>query len=421
MRRAGQAKEETPEVSETNPHTGCTACISGVKLKMLNPTPEEIKLREENTDGSGIARALGGCNDTSESLARGIDLLKNSSGDIEKFGGRRHPTSLISIRTLGVLVRKLEVVTPCEIAVKHLESLTSNKKSILGQVRDGADIKQIAGPAWNIKDKIIAATHPNGRPQDDDRASWDTFVTTFRLSSEHQLIVLGWKLVKGEAPEWAEMCLEMTVSLAEKEAKDPDVGKSPESPAADAAKRVFDFLVGINIDPYRPDMDRCFATFCAARASAVSRYAETEAAKDVPNEGKKEKADDALRHAKNIYSAMKAAIFWGVDPGEPELKKAKEFHVHLRAQRVGRFAELTIGNIKEGVVGSAGGVADLIDDAVTEATEVYEVPIQDQAMQDARTLSLQARSEEKRLERKLERKKEAEGKAARKSVLGTSG
>eukprot|EP00930_Biecheleria_cincta_P026739 TRINITY_DN18808_c0_g1_i1.p1 TRINITY_DN18808_c0_g1~~TRINITY_DN18808_c0_g1_i1.p1 ORF type:complete len:747 (-),score=116.11 TRINITY_DN18808_c0_g1_i1:236-2476(-) len=409
MRRAGQAKDEASEVSKKNPHSGCTACIVGVKLKELNPTPDEIKLREENTDGSGITRALAGCNDTTESLERGIDLLKNSSGSIEKYGGLRHPTSLISIRTLGVLIRKLEVVTPYEIAVKHLESLTSNKKRVLEQVRDGADIKRVAGPAWNIKEKIIAATHPTGRPQDDDRAAWDIFVTTFRLPSEHHLIVLGWKLVRGEAPVWAEMCLEMAESMAEKEAKNPDACRSPESPAADSAKRVFDFLVGINVDSYRPEMDRTFAKFCAARAKAVSRYAECEAAKDKPNEGKKDKADEALKHASNIYSAMKAAIFWGVDPGDPELKPAKDLHVHLRAQRVGRFAQLTMDTLKEGVPGSAAKVADLIDEAVSEAAD---------AMQDARTLSLQARSEEKRLERKLERKKEAEQKMQRKTELG---
>lgn len=410
MRRAGQGKEESPEVLEKTPHTGCTACIVGVKLKEPNPTPDEIKLREENTDGSGITRALGGCNDTTETLTNGIYLLKNSSTSVERFGGLRHPTSLIAIRTLGVLERKLEVIAPYEIAVRHLESLTSDKKKILAQVRDGADIKKIAGPAWNIKDKIIAATHPSGKPQEDDRAAWDIFVTTFRLPSEHDLIVLGWQLVKGEAPEWAEMCLDMGESLAAKEAKNPDSCKSAESPAADSTRRVFDFLVGINVDPYRPEMDRCYTTFCAARASAVTRYAESEAAKDKENEGKKEKADEALKYATNIHTAIKAAVFWGVDAGVPELKRAKELHSHLRAQRVGRFAALTIGTIKDGVVGSAAKVADLIDEAVNEAVEAYEVPIQDQAMQDARTLSLQARSEEKRLERKLEKKKAAEGK-----------
>lgn len=405
MRRAGMAKEEPPEVPTKDPHTGCTACIVGVQLKGLNPTPDEIKLREEDEGGSAITRALGSCNDTTETLTNGIYLMKNSSTSVEKFGGLRHPSSLLAIRTLCVLERKLEVLAPYEVAVKHLEFLNSNKRKILAQARDGGDIKQLAGPAWNIKDQIVASTHPGGKPAECDRASWDTFVATFRLPSEHELILLGWGLLQDEAPEWAEMCLDMGESLAAKEAKNPDSCRSPESPAANSTKNMFDFLVGINVDPYRPDMSRCFTMFSATRALAVTRYAEAEAAKDKVNEGKKEKADEALMYATNIHSAIKAAVFWGVDGGVPELKKAKELHIHLRAENVGRFAALTMGTIKDGVSGSAAKVADLIDAAVNEAIEVYEVSIQHPAMQEARTLFLEARSEETRLQRKLQKQK----------------
>ncbi|CAE7559150.1 unnamed protein product [Symbiodinium sp. CCMP2456] len=130
---------------------------------------------------------------------------------------------------------------------------------------------------------------------------------------------------------------------------------------------------------------------------AVYRFAKGEASNGTLSDSL---GEDSLRRAARIEYAIKAASSSNsVDPNHPELSKAWQLAYDLRAHRAFRYC-LNLMKSIEPVLGSAGQVANEIDQVVQEASEVYGVPKDHKWMEEARRLVLQARSEEAKVKRK---------------------
>jgi len=396
LRRAGQEKQEPPARVQ-GCHPGCLKCQAG----HYNHPPVPVKDFPEG-DGSMILRVISSTEDTAESLEKGIDVLANSKPLVGLYGGARHPTSLISFRTLDVIRRKLEVVVPITAAVRKLEELCANKGVAVTKVLKGASAEQVVSEAWDIQKKLDAATHPGGKPQDQNRSDFEGFVRSFRLPSDHHILLRGWNLVKNEAYDWADVVWETAqaeVKIETDRETEADV-KSPQSKAADTMKRIVAMVASIGVDIYRPQMEQTDFLLRQARGAAVNRFAEAEAAKD---NGESNGEQVAVLAAKIEY-AIKLAEQWGVEPKHPELLKAKSHAHKLRAQRAWRYSHGLLKNIKPGVLGSAGKVADQIDEAIEEALTTFEVPRDHKDLVEVREWSLKARSDENKLKRKEEQK-----------------
>jgi len=397
LRRAGQPPEEPPE-KVMGCHSGCLACKAG---HTLHP-PVPYKDSPEG-DGSMIVRVISSTEDTPESLKAGISLLANTKDLVGCCGGTRHPTSLISIRTLSVIRRKLEVLTPIAEAVAKLEELCADKEGAVAKIMRGWTPEQVVGDAWDIKKKLEEATHPGGNPKDCNRSDFEGFVRSFRLPSNHQVIVHGWNLVKNEAYDWADLVLHTAQEQVKAETeKETQAGvKNPESRAADTMKRVIAMVAAIGVDIYRPQMEQTDFLLRQARGAAVHRYAAAEAEKDNVADTT---GENVAKLGAKIEYAIKLAEQWGVEPKHPELLSAKMYAHGLRAQRTHRYASGLLKTIKPGVLGSAGKVADMIDEAVEEAITTFEVPKDDKDLKEVREWSLKARSDENKLKRKEEQK-----------------
>jgi len=395
LRRAGQAPEEPPP-KVMGCHSGCLSCKAG----HTNHPPVPYKDFPEG-DGSMIERVISSTEDTPESLKAGISLLSNTKDLVGPCGGARHPTSLISIRTLSVIRRKLEVLAPIAEAVAMLEELCADKEGSVAKVMRGWTPEQVVGEAWDIKKKLEEAAHPGGNPKDSNRSDFEGFVRTFRLPSNHNVLVHGWNLVKNEAFDWADLVLHTAqeqVGLETEKETQAEV-KNPQSKAADTMKRVITMVAAIGVDVYRPQMEQTDFLLRQARGAAVNRFAATEAEKD---NGTDTSGENVAKLGAKIEYAIQMAEQWGVEPKHPELLSAKAYAHGLRAKRTWRFAAGLLNKIKPGVLGSAGKVADLIDEAVAEAISTFEVPQDNQDLREVREWSLKARSDENKLKRKEE-------------------
>eukprot|EP00930_Biecheleria_cincta_P021567 TRINITY_DN15953_c0_g1_i1.p1 TRINITY_DN15953_c0_g1~~TRINITY_DN15953_c0_g1_i1.p1 ORF type:complete len:747 (+),score=120.23 TRINITY_DN15953_c0_g1_i1:168-2408(+) len=414
IRRAGQVPEQTFEDNDDKLHSGCTACVTGIALRPALQKDWFKKVRPEDMaeDGSMIVRVLGTIDDTPSSLKEGMELIRNSSEMVEALGGLRHPTTLISGRNLGVLNRKLDVLSPLVEAVEALQKLCDNKKSSLTAVRNGASTKEVAGMAFGIVKKLKDATHPGGRPDRDDRSNFTRFIATFKLPSNHMTLKRGWELVRDEAYDWADVLYDVSQSAvdAERQEEEQATLKSHQSKASVMVTWLIDFVACLGVDIYRPQIEKAYILAQDHQAASVLRYAEASVI-DIVTSKTEETADAQAKKAELIEYAIKVTLDSAlqISPKHPSIVKAQGIAFHLRSTHLRVFAAELMRGIEHGKPGSAGRVADLIDEAVKEAVQVFGLPVENKNVEAARTMSLQARSEETRLQKTLGRQKNKSG------------
>ncbi|CAK8998416.1 unnamed protein product [Durusdinium trenchii] len=128
---------------------------------------------------------------------------------------------------------------------------------------------------------------------------------------------------------------------------------------------------------------------------AVWRFAQAEAQKEDDLLG-----GESLQRAARIEYAIKAAEAQGVDPRHQSLSKALQIAFDLRALRAMRYCQHLMSSIEPDVLGSAGKVANLIDQVIQDASELYGVPKDHKHMEEARRLVLKARTEEAQAKRR---------------------
>jgi len=291
-----------------------------------------------------------------ESIVEGITVLQNAQkliGVVQDEGPVAR--SRVTLRILSVVDRKAGARSSLADAVRALEELTSNEEKLLVDMVDFGPLEP-AGQEADKKEHQEEFSGLLGNPN--------------KLSSE--AVKRAWEVVHHEAADW------LPAKEKEKEKEKPEArqarkprnkGKVEESAAVEKARQ--------------------------AHAMAVFRFAQAEAAGAEADE----LGENSLQKAARIEYAIKAACEAAVDPNHAELLKAWKIAYDLRAHRAYMYC-LSLMKTIEPVLGSAGQVANEIDQVVQEAHEKYGVPKEHKDMEEARRLVLQARSEEAKVKRK---------------------
>lgn len=275
-----------------------------------------------------------------EALKEGLALLQNAQNLIGA-GDEGESKSRVLLQALCLVDRKVKVRSPIADAVRTLEELTKRKE------------------------KLLVDMAPMGQEEASVPLHLDD--TDQSLADE---LKKSWQIVHHEATTWKPM--EKTKETAS--AKHTDRLKKKTEAEKEAA-----------VEQMKKSM-----------GTAVWRFAQAEARKvDDTDLG-----EEALQRAARIEYAIKAAQAQAVDSKHPDLLKALQITYDLRAFRAMRYCQHLMSTIEPGVVGSAGKVANQIDQVITDASELFGVPKDHRHMEEARHMVLKARTEEAQVKRR---------------------
>jgi len=325
------------------------------KLGKLLVAHYEVRFRKAQVKTAKLMRVVLGIEEEKpESILEGLTVLQNAQKLLGVVDESEPSSSRVVLRVLSILDRRAGARSSLADSARALEELTSNEEKLLVDMVDLTQAPSPAEPEYEEEAEIAIASllgPPNKLSSGAVKQAWEV---VHREASE------GWvpKAREKGAPEDAK-------AMAKKKST-----RKEESAAEEQARH--------------------------AHAMAVYRFAKAEASNGALSDSL---GEDSLRRAARIEYAIKAASAASVDPNHPELSKAWQLAYDLRAHRAFRYC-LNLMKSIEPVLGSAGQVANEIDQVVQEASEVYGVPKDHKWMEEARRLVLQARSEEAKVKRK---------------------
>ncbi|CAE8600843.1 unnamed protein product, partial [Polarella glacialis] len=408
MRRGGPSFAEVQEPEEKiTRFAGCACCSVPGSVHSCRPcVPKKAQLDQEVHTGSIMDRIVQEKTDSIQTLTVGVDCLKNSDALLGVIGGRRHPTNLAGKTTLGVVVRKLEVLKPLQEAIEAMEAIINRKAAIVEAVLNGMEAHEAAGAAVGIEDIMQEATHEGNLVEDAKGMPVEKFLKMFKLPADHALVLKAQVLMKEHAAQWIALChssakkeidRERAELLAMDDKGKAELEKTDLSRAGGIAMRLTELAGGLGVEAGHPLFKQTEQTAIALRAAALMRYSRAEARKDV--EAIDVQGDIAAFLASQIEFAVKAAMDFGCGDDHPDIKSCMNLARDLRASSVLRYAKDQTRQIQP-VLGSAGQCSDDLEKALREALEVYGVSKDHPLVAESRALALTAREQENMLKRK---------------------
>lgn len=284
-----------------------------------------------------------------KALKEGLALLQNAQNLIGA-GDEGESKSRVLLQALCLVDRKVKVRSPIADAVRTLEELTKRKEKLLV---DMAPMGQEEASVPRLED------------------------TEESLADE---LKKSWQIVHHEATTWKPMD------------KTKETARAKHADRLDRLKKKTEAEKEAAVEQMKKSM-----------GTAVWRFAQAEARK-VDATDDTDLGEEALQRAARIEYAIKAAQAQAVDSKHPDLLKALQITYDLRAFRAMRYCQHLMSTIEPGVVGSAGKVANQIDQVITDASELFGVPKDHRHMEEARHMVLKARTEEAQVKRRADKK-----------------
>lgn len=347
-----------------------------------------------NRDVTPTELCMFDCNDTPESLANGIEILKNAMVKAREHGAACHPTMSLSEGFLKVVERKHKLLAPLCKQMEGYGEVVKDVQSLVDTVLAGAEPEALWGHVFGMREIIENGIHmpypgagdSKGRPQDADKTirHSEGFQKRFGLNGRHKAILRAREFFKGPAAECAVICAKKAKEIVLEAAARQDL--NPRSTEADAVSRMEALLEGLGTNPDHAAMTEVGRCKEAARAAAVLRFAQSKFPAPVGGQ------DKAYQAAMRVEEEVQAAYEFGVFEDHPDIMKAAAVGHHLRSEGVLRFAKQrlkTMGNR----LGDAEEAAIKIENAIKDATKLG-VPVSTEELEEARKVALKAREAE---------------------------
>lgn len=273
--------------------------------------------RVEGGDDSLLIGALKDLDDTSSSLDMKRKAIADTCAMVELCGGKRHPTNLLSLRTLAIFNRKTELLTAVEERTAVFEAANARQDAIVHQMLDGLEPpEELRG----IRKFISSYVHRPGDPVDADRSNFEAFVATFKLPSRHFSI----EKLRGLTDEAGDSWAKRTSIEASK-------GASKE-----AIKQMITLSISAGADADHPMLVRATVVLNdrianSLREEAVKlREKDEVAAKQAEGRGNVPEVGVATQYADSIEENIKIAIKQGVTPTDARVGDCKAIIKRLR-------------------------------------------------------------------------------------------
>lgn len=336
------------------------------KIGKLLVAHYEVRTRNEAKKWSRMLMRviLAGEEKNPDALVEGISLLQNAQNLIgAEESGESSAKSRVVLQALCLVDRKVKVRSPLADAVRTLEELTKRKEKLL------VDMTSMGAEEAAV-DIHLEDTEP-------------TFAENLKRS---------WQEVHREATAWPPLEKQKESATAKNESRLKKKTEAEKEAAVEQMKK---------------SMGTAVWRFAQAEAKKMEADAEAmDQTNGTDGDGKDADTDlgeEALQRAARIEYAIKAAVEQSVDAKHPDLLKALQITYDLRAFRAMRYCQHLMSTIEPGVVGSAGKIANMIDQVIQDASELYSVPKDHRHMEEARRLVLKARTEEAQAKRRDKR------------------
>ena len=329
------------------------------KIGKLLVAHYEVRTRNEAKKWSRMLMRviLAGEEKNPDALVEGISLLQNAQNLIgAEETGESGSKSRVVLQALCLVDRKVKVRSPLADAVRTLEELTKRKEKLL------VDMTSMGAEEAAV-DIHLEDTEP-------------TLAENLKRS---------WQEVHREATAWPPLEKQKESATAKNESRLKKKTEAEKEAAVEQMKK---------------SMGTAVWRFAQAEAKKMEADAE---AKDGSENADTDLGEEALQRAARIEYAIKAAVEQSVDSKHPDLLKALQITYDLRAFRAMRYCQHLMSAIEPGVVGSAGKIANMIDQVIQDASELYSVPKDHRHMEEARRLVLKARTEEAQAKRRDKR------------------
>ncbi|CAK0802108.1 unnamed protein product, partial [Prorocentrum cordatum] len=421
LQEAGEAGQGASEEAEA-PRASAVA----------EETPEETLMH------STLRDLCDTCGDLQELLAS----LQAAQDPVEELGATRHPTALISGRTIAVVRRKAALLKAAEARAAQVQAALRSAEAmrqLLLRADQPADAVLAEAPEelrWsfealqNIKGFIADHTHKDGDPAEANKSQFEAFAASFGLPAKHEILLRLRSLAKEAVDWWAPATLE----CAMREEPEEDI---------DAIKRMIKLAVGVMNEKGHDDLFKAEQVI-AERACkrCVDRCLELfEQEEERAGRSNGVMPEMAKRCAEAIEAEIKDAVqTFGADATDLNMQEAKrlarlmlqeelERHAqkalrHARACREKDAAAAEAARTAEGQeavpeVGLASALADTVDAEVERARKL-RVPEHHAALIECASIAKDLRDQDgmrKRARARLERlAKQAAARAAEASA-----
>jgi len=149
---------------------------------------------------------LSDLNDAEASLRFVEKTLAENRDAAAQNGGARHPSTLQCSRSLAVVRRKAELLHDVEERTADFVFLDKQREDILTKL-----LKDTGSIPHGLKDLDVFVdhyTHKGGNPVDANRMNFQSFVTHFKLPSQHSALLAMTELGEEAGEWWAQKCLD---------------------------------------------------------------------------------------------------------------------------------------------------------------------------------------------------------------------
>jgi len=310
LRRAGASAEEA-EPSSSQPAAGEVPAVDAVA-------------HEEPL----MVATLRDLHDTEAALRKVEARLQQAHEPVTDLGGLRHATAILAGRALAVIRRKAKLVGEMEQRILSFQAAQAQKEDIFAGVLEG---NSCAAPPELLYMKSFMSCHihhdghHNGHPVDADKSDFESFVASFGLPSQHDL-VLQMKTLLTEAADW---WAEATLRAAEN-------GAGPEE-----LQRLFLLAGSVGCDKGHESLQQA-STILGDRLAheALARTQEAQAL-DQWNSARSEipLPESAQEAVEKIGKAVKEAVELGAPSKHEAIEQARDMLKALMMEEKRRLAE----------------------------------------------------------------------------------
>lgn len=260
--------------------------------------------------------------DDEASLRKIEAMMAGAHEPVNLLGGSRHATAVVSSRTLGVVSRKAHLMQSLEARVHDFQEAHDRRDEHLKEIIANAELDpRLVG----VKEFLVAHIHRKGEPVDEDKSSFQVFVSSFGLPSKHKTVLKLRGLVNEAADWWADAALQQALAGAE----------------AVVIRRLMDCVAIISGNPNHPALANVAGILgdCLAKKvlEAAKRYRERDEATVARSPAPQ--PESAKKTADLIFDEIKGAVAMGAPPKHPCLSEAKVMETEMRTAEKDRHAE----------------------------------------------------------------------------------
>eukprot|EP00747_Dinoflagellata_sp_TGD_P182055 gnl/TRDRNA2_/TRDRNA2_36121_c0_seq1.p1 gnl/TRDRNA2_/TRDRNA2_36121_c0~~gnl/TRDRNA2_/TRDRNA2_36121_c0_seq1.p1 ORF type:complete len:641 (+),score=99.59 gnl/TRDRNA2_/TRDRNA2_36121_c0_seq1:131-2053(+) len=253
-------------------------------------------------------------NGDTEASLRGLEQTL-AAACITDDAGSRHPTNLMSARTLMVVQRKIFLLHSVEARIVSFETAHAQRDIFVPQLVDGT-LAESPPDLSGIRKFISQHTHSPGSPVDANKSDFKSFAGSFRLDSKHKALQKITQLADEIGAWWADETLRQATE-----------GSSPE-----AIQRLMAAAVGAGCDKDHVSLIRANSLLIERIADSVLQKAQAAKALDdkMAQNASLCSVGPASEKADGIEREIQEAITQGVPSAHAKFTEARQIAKELR-------------------------------------------------------------------------------------------